>query len=77
MYVIAKLIDIYIILIVIRALLSWFPIDYYNPLVVALRNITEPVLRPIRRLIPMRGIDFSPFIAIIILEIIRNILAGG
>ena len=77
MIIIVKLIDIYSLIILIRAVISWFPISPYHPLNVILRNITEPVLKPIRRLLPMSGIDFSPFIAIILLELIRNVLAGG
>lgn len=73
----ANLIHIYVIIIVIRAVISWFPIDRFNPLYVALIKITEPVLRPIRNLIPTAGVDFSPFIAILILELIENILVGG
>ncbi len=73
----AKLIDIYVLLIVIRAVISWFPVSHSNPLFILLYNITEPVLKPFRSILPMSGIDFSPLIAIIILQIIRRILVGG
>ena len=49
----------------IRAVISWFSPDPYNPLVQFLNRITEPILSPIRRMIPMFsiGIDLSPIIA--------------
>ena len=77
MFFLANLIDIYIIIIVVRAIISWFPINRYNPFIIALYNITEPVLKPIRRLIPISGIDFSPLIVILILEFIKRLLIGG
>lgn len=51
-----------------RSLLSWFPIDPNGPVVQALVAITEPVLEPLRRVIPPIGmIDFTPMIAAIAL----------
>lgn len=59
----------------IRALLSWFNLDPYNPLIQALNSITEPVLEPFRRIIPrISGIDFSPLVAMIVLGIVSNVL---
>lgn len=79
-YLIARAIDIYIFIIVIRAIISWVNPDPYNPIVQLLYKLTEPVLRPIRRIL-FRSvgnirIDFSPLIAIIVLSIIRRILIG-
>jgi len=52
--------------IIIRALLSWVNPDPYNPIVQFLYRATEPVLRPVRRWLPLRnlGIDLSPVIVI-------------
>ena len=48
----------------IRALLSWFPIDPRNPLVTLLYDVTEPILDPLRRVIPRLGmIDITPLVA--------------
>jgi YggT family protein len=75
---ISFLIRIYTIIIIIRAIISWVQPNPYNPIVQMLYKLTEPVLSPIRRilsrLLPNFGIDFSPFVAIIILEIIRSML---
>ena len=55
-----------LVLIFIRALISWVSSDPSNPLVQFLNKVTEPVLYPIRRLMPLNfkiGIDFSPMVA--------------
>jgi len=61
--------NIYMWVIIIRALLSWVNPDPYNPIVQFLTRITEPVLRPLRKLVPAYrlGIDLSPLIAILII----------
>jgi YggT family protein len=50
-------------LILIRALISWVSPDPSNPLVQFLYRTTEPVLEPIRRILPNLAIDLSPLIA--------------
>ncbi|MBF6600489.1 MAG: YggT family protein [Dehalococcoidia bacterium] len=60
----------------IRALLSWFSIDPRNPLIEALNAVTEPILEPIRRFMPNLGLDLSPLIAIIVLEVVANIVVS-
>ncbi len=63
------------ILIIARALISWVPnLDPRNPLVEFLFTVTEPILAPIRSLMPGMGIDFSPLIAIFLLQIIGRVL---
>ena len=59
--------DIMWILILVRALISWVNPDPYNPIVQFLNRTTEPILAPIRRLLPMHnlGIDISPIIAFV------------
>ena len=61
--------QIYIFIIVARAVISWVQPNPYNPIVQFLYKVTEPVLRPIRRVLPLRGmaIDISPLVAILIL----------
>lgn len=62
-----------IVAIIIRALLSWFNMDPRSPLIQALNSITEPILEPIRRIMPRLGmIDLSPFIAIILLQVLST-----
>lgn len=59
----------------IRALLSWFPVKPDNPLVVILFQITEPVLAPLRKVVPMVGMmDITPLVAIIVLQIVSGLI---
>ena len=70
------LFQILTIAIIIRALLSWFPIDRSNPLITILDQITEPVLAPLRRIIPTIGmIDITPLVAILLLQLLQSIVA--
>lgn len=63
------ILEIYMWVIIIRALISWVNPDPYNPIVQMLTRLTEPMLRPIRKLVPAYkiGIDLSPLIAILII----------
>ncbi|TET38334.1 MAG: YggT family protein [Dehalococcoidia bacterium] len=64
------------IIIFVRAILSWFPVSPHNPIMVSLYRITEPILAPLRRIIPRIGmIDITPAIVIIILLLIPQLLA--
>jgi YggT family protein len=67
------LLNLYMWAIIISALLSWVNPDPYNPIVRFLYQVTEPGLRPVRRIIPMHniGIDISPIIAILIIIFLR------
>ena len=58
----------------IRVILSWF-VTQPNTLTLILDKITEPILAPLRRIIPRAGMfDFTPMIAIILLQLIANLL---
>ncbi len=73
----AALIQLLILAIIIRAILSWFVRDPYNPIVRALDSITEPILQPLRQVIPRMGMmDITPLVAIILLSIIAGMVAG-
>lgn len=62
-------------LIFFRAILSWFPIDPHNPLVTVLYELTEPILAPLRSVIPRIGmIDITPLVAIVLIQIIGQAL---
>jgi len=80
MVALAKIIDlvlnVYIWIIIGRAVISWVNPDPYNPIVTFLYRATEPVLAPIRRLIPMKGIglDLSPVIVIMIIYFLQMFL---
>lgn len=67
-------IQIYVTLIIVRVLLTWFPtIEWSSQPFAALRQITDPYLNLFRSIIPpLGGIDISPILAILVLQ-----LAGG
>lgn len=75
--VLNAILDIYSWIIIISALISWVNPDPYNPIVRFLYNITEPLLRPIRRKIgTFGGIDVSPIIALLAISFIKHFLVG-
>ena len=69
--------DLYTIVLLARVVMSWLPVDPENPVVRVLVLLTEPVLAPIRSVLPaLGGIDFSPFVALLILQLLIRALAG-
>ncbi|HML21046.1 MAG TPA: YggT family protein [Aggregatilinea sp.] len=72
---VALFIQLYSMIILARVLMSWVQIDPSSPLARTLIDLTEPVLKPIRDLMPpAAGLDFSPIIAIILLQVLGQIL---
>lgn len=65
---------LYMFLVIARAVISWVSPDPYNPIVQFLYKTTEPALRPIRRYLPMTGIDISPIILIFAIVFLRRAL---
>ena len=63
-------------LILIRALLSWVNPDPFNPIVQFLQRATDPILNPLRRILPSSAIDFSPIIAFLLLIFLRSFLVA-
>ncbi len=69
--------QLYQIVLLARVLLSWVRVDPYNPLVQVLYQITEPVLAPIRRVMPQgMGLDFSPVIAMILVQLLVEVIVA-
>lgn len=67
------IINVFEIVLLLRVLISWFRLDPYNPLVRFLYDITEPVLAPIRAVLPSTGmVDFSPLVAFLLLFALRS-----
>lgn len=75
--VLLTLTKIYFWVILASAVVSWVRPDPYNPIVRTLHALTEPVLYRVRKWLPFTyigGIDFSPVVVIIILQLIENIV---
>lgn len=67
--------SVFIFAILIQAILSWITPGTYNPVTSVLFSLTEPVLRPVRRVIPpISGFDLSPLVAILGLQVIRMLV---
>lgn len=76
-YILYGAISIYILLIVIRIVFSWGRVSYRNRIMRFLFDVTEPLLGPLRRIIPPLGwIDISPIVAFIILWLFQAAIAG-
>jgi len=77
MQILLVALDIYSWVVIIRALLSWVSPDPFNPIVRLLYQATEPVLRPLRRLLPphrLGGLDLSPMILIVGIQLLKYVL---
>lgn len=73
---ISLLLGLYTWVIIAAALISWVSPNPYNPVVQLLRRATEPVLRPIRKVLSryQAGLDFSPLVAILIIQFIQRVV---
>lgn len=75
-YAIDQLFQLIWLIFVLRILLSWFPsIDWWKQPFKFLRDFTEPVFEPFRRMIPpMGGLDISPIIVFLVLGFVQEII---
>lgn len=74
-YFIPLFFNLYSFLILARVLLSWINVSPYHPIAVFIYSLTEPVLRPLRNVIPSIGMmDISPIAALILLQVLESIL---
>ncbi len=70
--------NIYLFVIIARALISWVSPDPYNPIVQILYRLTEPVLAPIRYRMPdMGGIDISPIVVMLAITLLQSFLVAS
>lgn len=61
--------------IIVRSLLTWFPVDPRNQFVVLLDRVTQPLLDPVRRVLPRTGmIDFSAMVVLIVLYVMISVV---
>lgn len=72
--------NLYLWIIIVRAVLAWIPAPSLYPLMVVLYRLTEPVLRPLRRLVPPRvlgGLDASPILAALLIVFVDRFLVNS
>ena len=73
-----KGIDLLMLLILVTSLLSWVQPDPRNPIVRVLHGIVDPILHPIKAIIPsMGGMDFSPLVALLILSLLQKLIVSA
>ena len=69
------LVDLYSLVVLMAVVMSWIRVDWRNPLGKIVYSLTEPVLAPIRRVLPvMGGLDFSPMVVLLALRVLRRLL---
>ena len=71
--------NLYMWIIIARAVISWVNPDPYNPIVRFLYSITDPVLLTIRRRLPLSfgGMDFSPIVVILAIIFLQRFLVAS
>jgi YggT family protein len=76
--VLDSLLWLYLVIVIVRALLSWVRPDPYNPIVRFINGLVDPVTYRLSRIIPTRigMVDISPIILILLIELIRKFLVS-
>ena len=78
LYMVANtILSIYFFIVIIAALITWVNPDPYNPIVRILRNLTEPVFRFVRRILPfvvIQGLDLSPVVVLVAIQVAQLLL---
>jgi len=72
------LVEVLTIAIFLRAIISWFRLAPDNPLQVILVQVTEPILAPLRRVVPSLGLfDITPWIAMILVQFLGQLIVSN
>ena len=76
--VLAQTLSIYLLVLLVRVLLSWFPnLDWSNPVLSGVSAITDPYLNVFRGLPPVGGVDLSAIVAFLALKLAQSLLNGA
>ena len=76
--IVERLFQLVYVLLIIRVVLSWIPnVNYYHPVIHFIFRVTSLILDPIRRVVPpVAGLDLSPLVAIVLLQLLLRLLRG-
>ena len=71
--VLSAVLTLYFWVVIASVVVSWVNADPYNPLVRMVRNVTEPVYRPLRRVLPLYagGFDFTPIVVLLLIQFLE------
>lgn len=76
-HLIKLVIFIYIVLIIIQVIISWVNPGAYSPMTIIIYQLTDPVMRPVRRVIPVAGgLDWSPLVVLICLNLLLMLVVA-
>ncbi len=83
--IVVDLLQAYLLVLLVRIVLTWIPIDPWSPFAKVVRwlgMITDPILRPLRRIVPplrlgAMALDLSPIIVIIVVEVLIGVFGGS
>ena len=76
--ILLNIVDLYSLVVFLAVILSWVQLPHDNPVAQFVNSMTEPVLGPIRRALPpMGGMDFSPMILLVGLQMLKAFLIGS
>jgi YggT family protein len=69
--------DFYSLIVFVAVVLSWLRLSPDNPVVRIVTTLTEPVLAPIRKVMPdLGGFDFSPMVLLLLLQLLKRLFGG-
>ena len=72
--ILRQIIDLYSLIVLGAVVMSWMQLPPSNPIVQLVHAVTEPVLGPLRRALPsMGGLDFSPMVLLIGLQMLKSL----
>ena len=76
--ILINIIDLYSLVVLVAVILSWVQLPHDNPVSQFVNRMTDPVLGPIRRALPpMGGMDFSPMVLLVGLQMLKGFLIGS
>lgn len=74
-YILVRLIELYSLVVIAAVVVSWFGVSPRQPVVQVLHSLTEPLLQPIRRVVPpLGGLDFSPMVLLLALQLLIRLI---
>lgn len=75
LFIVSALFNLYLTVLVIRLILAWERADYFNPITRFIIQITQPIIKPLRSVLPTyKGIEFSTVVVILVLQLLKDMV---